>query len=166
NQGESLSVVARHEPVRGLRDDRNAVLEAGILPGVGFEIGGQRAQLFGDDVTDEILSSLTVKRRIRSGKTGPALERRIEGLRREGFLRGWEGFRREGLQAQQKRHQIAEQADELLEVLRRRLRSVGARRIGGGHNGSPSSGSLEIDAFEKRSMATAAPNRPAVADCR
>jgi len=25
---------------------------------------------------------------------------------------------------------------------------------------------LEIDAFEKRSMATAAPNRPAVADCR
>jgi hypothetical protein len=49
-------------------------------------------------------------------------------LRRVGFLR--EGLLREGLrlQAQQERHQIAEQADELLEVLRRRLRSVGGRQ--------------------------------------
>src|SRR5437764_4370661 len=58
NQVEGLGVVPRREPVRGLGDDRNGILKAGILPGIGFEIGREQAQLFGDDVADEIVRGL------------------------------------------------------------------------------------------------------------
>src|SRR5207302_8300153 len=86
-----------------------------------------------------------------------ALERGLEGLRWEGLR--WEAFLGEGLlredllredlrlQAQQQRHQIAQQRDELLDVGRWRLRSGCGGRIGGGHGCSPSSGRVDIDAF-------------------
>jgi len=82
NQVEGLSIVPRREPVRGLRDDRNGILKAGILPGVGFEIGGERAQLFGDNVADEIFGRLAIKRRVRDREIAKsALERGLERLR-------------------------------------------------------------------------------------
>src|SRR5258708_11545760 len=122
DQVEGLRIVARREPVRGLRDDGNTTLKAGILRGIGLEIGGERAQLVRDDVADEIFRRLTIKGRVRKGRVrdreiaGSALEGGLEALPREVLRR--EGLRREGLrlQAQQKRHQISQQAYELLNV--------------------------------------------------
>ncbi|WP_429029992.1 hypothetical protein [Bradyrhizobium sp. I1.14.4] len=125
-QVEGLRIVAACEAVRGLRDDRNAILKAGILSGIGLKIGRERAQLLCDDVANEVFRRLTVKcwickRRIRKREIAesalkPALERGLEGVGRKTSLR--ESLR---LQALEERHQIAEQADELLDFGRRRL---------------------------------------------
>src|SRR6266702_5567738 len=138
DQVEGLSKVPPGEAVRGLRDDGNGTLKTGVLRGICLEISGERTQLFGDDVGDEILRRLAIERRIRNREVaGSALEWLLEGLWLEELLR--EALLLEGLrlEAEQKRHQIAEQHYELLqpyELLNvRRWRSGGGRRIGIGH---------------------------------
>jgi hypothetical protein len=115
-------MVARDEPVRRLRDDGNTTLEAGMSPGIGLKIAGERAQRSGDNVSDEILRRLTIKCRVRYHDiAGSDLEWLLQALCLKGlWLEAlWlEGLRLEGLrlEAQQKRHQIAEQPNELLNV--------------------------------------------------
>ncbi len=121
DQVEGLGKVPPGEAVRGLRDDGNGTLKTGILRGICLEINGERTQLFGDDVGDKILRRLAIERRIRNRKVaGSALEWLLEGLGLEGL--GLEELLREALllqglrlEAEQKRHQIAEQTHELLQ---------------------------------------------------
>ena len=107
DQVEGLRIIPRGKPVRGLGHDRNADLQAGMLRCVGCEKGGKRAQRFRDHIADHIFRGLTIEDRVRYRQkaplTGHGLGRLLKRLR---------------LKAHQKRHQIAEQRDELLDVWR------------------------------------------------
>jgi len=85
-----------------LGNDRDTVFQAGMLRSVGLEKGGKRAQRFRNHVSDHVFSGLTIEYRVRYRQAaGHGLERLLESLR---------------LQAHEKRHQITEQAKELLNV--------------------------------------------------
>ncbi len=103
--------------MRRLGDDGNAVLHAGVSADIGLQIGGEGAQRSRDDISDEIFRRLTIECRISESRirnhdiAGHILEWLLQTLKRGGLR--LESLR---LEALQKRHQIAEQPDELLDV--------------------------------------------------